>query len=211
MLFSHTGFGGGNYEGALYWLKDFGIIDVIIPFALIFTIMFAVLQKVKVFSDKKFNAVIAVCISLITVIPHVLHLYPNDYDVITILNSALPEVSLVAIAIVLFLILTGLMVGKQHGRFRVVRTVAPWVALGLILFIFSRAIFSYRVPEWLRFLDNPALGTTLVMILVSAVVIALVVGGKGTGTGTGSTTGSGLKSLIEFVKKADEDKEGEDD
>ena len=41
-------------------IKDIGFVDVLIPFALIFTVMFGVLDKVKVFKEKKFNAVIAI-------------------------------------------------------------------------------------------------------------------------------------------------------
>lgn len=176
----YSSYGGGDYQSAVYWLKDIGLVDVLIPFALIFTVMFGVLDKVKVFKEKKFNAVIAICIALLTVVPHVLNMYPPEYDIIVILMTALPEVSLVAIAIVLFLIMTGLLMGTQeHGKiWGVVETVAPWAALGLILFIFSRAIFAYRLPYWLENLFSPQLGTIIIMLIVAGLVVKLVVGDK---------------------------------
>ena len=58
---------------ALYQLEDFirameswGLTDVLLPFLLIFTVVFAVLQKTKLFGDDKrnFNVVIALVMGI---------------------------------------------------------------------------------------------------------------------------------------------------
>jgi len=72
---------------------------------LVFTIVFATLQKTKILGEdenkkprKNFNAVIALVMGLAVVIPHVIGSYPPDGDVVNIINNALPNVSVVLVA-----------------------------------------------------------------------------------------------------------------
>lgn len=48
-------------------LEDLGVVNVVIPFVIIFIILFAVFEKVKMFKDSKVNAVLAVIISFIAI------------------------------------------------------------------------------------------------------------------------------------------------
>ena len=52
-------------------LEDMGVSDVLLPFVLIFTIVFGVLQKTDIFGQNKknFNAIIALVVALSVVIP----------------------------------------------------------------------------------------------------------------------------------------------
>ena len=58
-----------NFMDAVESLEDIGFYEVALPFILIFTIVFAILQKVKIFgaSGKNFNAVIAVVLAFLVV------------------------------------------------------------------------------------------------------------------------------------------------
>lgn len=47
--------------------EDLGVVDVVIPFVIIFVILFAVFEKAKMFKDSKVNAVLAVVISFIAI------------------------------------------------------------------------------------------------------------------------------------------------
>ena len=120
-------------------LERIGFVDAVLPFLLIFTVMFAMLQKTKVLGDgkKNFNAIIAIIIGLLVVIPHVTHRYPADGDPVEILNNALPQVSLVIVAVIFLLILIG--VFGQESVF--LGLAAPgWVmfiSIGIILAIFG--------------------------------------------------------------------------
>ena len=42
-----------TFRGALEFFEDIGIYDVILPFLLIFTIVFAILEKTKVFGTEE--------------------------------------------------------------------------------------------------------------------------------------------------------------
>src|SRR3990172_7462533 len=96
-------------QDSFYRLQELGVFDVLLPFILIFTIVFAILQKVKIFgTDEKvrsYNAVIALVMGLAVVVPHVLDAYPPGGDIVVIMNQALPNVSIVVVAIVMALIL----------------------------------------------------------------------------------------------------------
>ena len=100
---------GSLVERFIEAMERQGFVDVVLPFLLIFTIMFAVLQKTQVLGEKKknFNVVIALVSSLLVVIPHVTNRYPVGSDPIIIINNAIPQVSLVLVAIVFLLILIG--------------------------------------------------------------------------------------------------------
>ena len=114
-------------EGFLKTLDAWGLTDVLLPFLLIFAVMFAILQKTKIFGDRRnTNTIVALVIGLLVVIPHVTGVYPTGYDVVEILNSALPSVSLVVIAVIMLLVLIGIFGGEAN----LFGMAAPtWVAL----------------------------------------------------------------------------------
>ncbi len=191
MLFQY--YGGYFFQDAVYWLEQLGIRDVILPFFLIFTILFAVLQKTGVFGAitktttdsagkktreydmakaKKINALVALFISLLTVVPHVTGTYPPDADVIVLLNNALPQVALLAIVVVLFIMLLALGTeGKDMS------SISSWVGgaaviiLGIIMY---RVIFSTGSPSWLSFLDSPGFWPVIVILLAIGLAFHLV-------------------------------------
>ena len=104
-------------QSALYSLESWGLTDVILPFVLIFTVIFAILQKAKIFGaeSKKYNVVFALAISLLVVIPHVTGTYPAGLDAVDIINQAIPSISVLAIAVIMFLVLAGIFFEPKGG------------------------------------------------------------------------------------------------
>jgi len=158
-------------------LEGFGLTDALLPFLLIFTLIFAILQKVKIFgADKKnINVIISLIMGLLVVIPHVTQSYPPGQDVVEIMNNAIPNVSIVVVAILMVLILIGVL-GKRVELGD--SSLSGWIAFIAFLavgFIFGRAAgwFTY-MPNWLRFLDDPETQALLVVLLVFGILIWLV-------------------------------------
>src|SRR3990172_1840746 len=91
-------------------LQNWGIVDVLLPFLLFFTIIFAILEKIKVLGEKskKFNVVVALVMALSVVIPHVAGLYPEGGDIVDIVNHAIPNVAVFFVALILLFLLVGL-------------------------------------------------------------------------------------------------------
>lgn len=162
-------------EGTFYQLQELGLFDVILPFLLVFVIVFAVLQKIKLFGSKeeskKFNVVIALVLGLAVVFPHVLGYYPPDRDIVNIINQALPNVSVVLVAILMGLLIIGLL-GK---RFELGEgSLSGWIALAafaIIIFIFGAAANWWQMPRWLDVLNNPDTVALVIVILAFAIII----------------------------------------
>jgi hypothetical protein len=164
-------------EGTFYQLEQMGVFDVILPFILVFTIVFAVLQKVKIFGEKSknFNTMISLVMGLAVIFPHVLGYYPPEQDIVLIINHALPNVSIVLVAILMALLIIGIL-GK---RFEIGGTpVSGWIAIGafvLIVYIFGSAATGWTMPAFLWVMEaNPDLIALILVILVFALIVYFI-------------------------------------
>ena len=164
MLFQYA---GGTFQDVFYYFQQWGIFDLLIPFILIFTILFAVLSKINLFgtAGKRFNAIIAVTISLLVVIPHVMGTYPPGADVIVIINNALPEVVLLIVAALMLLIVLGMIWGRWPEK-TAVSGVAAIVAAIILIGIFMSNIITVPVLSYM----DPQLQSLIVILVVFAIV-----------------------------------------
>ncbi|MBS3162972.1 hypothetical protein J4467_03525 [Candidatus Woesearchaeota archaeon] len=102
--------------GTIEFLQDFGFFDVILPFLLIFTITFGVLEKTKIFGVEKFkgeeipkkniNAMIAFVIAFFVL---------ATKQVVESIQVSIPLVALILVAIVCFLMLVGIFIGHNES------------------------------------------------------------------------------------------------
>ena len=115
-------------EGFFRTLERWGLTDVLLPFLLIFVIIFAVLQKTKILgeSKKNLNVVIAVIVGLLVVVPHITGRFPANADPVLIINNALPQFSIVIVAVIFLLILIGVF-GQDYVMLGV--TMPGWITL----------------------------------------------------------------------------------
>ncbi len=187
----------GIYE-AILRLQDVGALDIILPFLLFFTILFAALQKTKVLGEKskKFNIVVALVIALLIVIPHIVYDNRNPVDgrlggklaglpdVVEIVNNSLPSIAVWVVAILMLLLFIG--VGwKEEAKLGT----PPWLkwtffGVGIIIvgYIFgSSAGLFQSLPVPLRFLNDPINQATLLIIIVFGLIIAFIVSGDSEG------------------------------
>jgi hypothetical protein len=152
-------------------LESYGLTDALLPFLLIFTILFAMLQKTMILGagKKNYNTIVALSIAALAVIPHITGSYPHGYDLVLILNQALPNVSLIIVAVVMALLLIGLMGGE-----------AVWMGgslsggIALVAFLGIIYIFGGAAGWWNNIAFNwwdEDIITLVVVILVFAIVI----------------------------------------
>lgn len=174
----------GTFSQALVFLEQLGLLDALIPFALIFAVFYAILDQTEIFkAGRRINAVVALSVALLTVIPHVLGYYPPGADVVVILNRAAPEIALIAIALVLVLILTGLMSGTSGSNLTLFKDYAQWIALALVALVVYGAIAPPTwVPGFLALFTDPYLMSVLIILLVFGLVVWAVVGFSSDGT-----------------------------
>ena len=87
------------------FLRDFGLFDVVLPFLLVFAIVFAILEKTKILGQEEggapkrnINSIVSFVIALLVV---------STNKIVTALNEALPNIVLLVVILVSFLLLIG--------------------------------------------------------------------------------------------------------
>jgi len=160
-----------NLERWIGIAENYGLTDVVLPFLLIFVILFGTLQKVKIFKQKKFNIMISLVISLLVVIPHVTNKYPPGKDVIEIMNNALPAVSIVIVAIVMLFVLLGLFFGEQKF---VGASIGGWISLiciASIVWIFGSSAGWWSGWNSVRnFFGEDAVSLVIIIIVFGLII-----------------------------------------
>lgn len=170
-------------------LAAMGLLNVILPFLLFFTILFAILQKTKVLGvdendepRKQFNVVIALVMALMIVVPHVTMgdhsmqdaTLENGWpDPVVIINKSLPQISVIAVAIVMVMLLLGLVGGKAEFS----ESHTGWVAIiagAAVVGIFTLSWLD-RIPYWLEgFLDEGTIAIVLILLAFGLIIYFIV-------------------------------------
>jgi len=169
----------GMFQDAMIQLDNIGVLDVILPFILVFTIVFATLQKTKILGEdenkkprKNFNSIVALVMGLAVVIPHVIN--PQDNDVVNIINGALPNVSAVLVAVIMLLLIIGVFGSKVDIAGSSLSGWAVIFALVATIVIFANAANWVILPGWLSFLEDTQTQSLIIVILVFALIIWFV-------------------------------------
>ena len=173
---------------AIYF-QNYGVMDFLLPFVLVFTIVFAVMQKTKILGDKKnFNVIIALVLALIFVVPHITGTYPLGYDPVQVMNESLPSISLVAVASIMLLLLMGIF-GANFAAGAI-----PFIALLAILFvayIFGSALNLWRGPQDVFYWWTSQTTELLIIILVFGLIVYFITKEPNTTAGKGMLEGLG--------------------
>lgn len=131
----------GGFSQLAYYLEAYGFMDFLLPFLLVFTIIYAVLHRTRILGENKsYHVIVALVIALLFVVPHLIGYYPLGYDPVEAMNQALPSVALVAVAAVMLLVLMGIF-GTDFARL-----MAPIIAVLAIIFIVY--IFGASLGLW---------------------------------------------------------------
>ena len=136
---------------ALELLQDFGFFDVILPFLLVFTIIFGILEKTKIFGTenvggheypkKNLNAMVAFVIAFFVIAAK---------EIVASIQQSLPVVTLILIAIISFLMLVGTFAtGKEPFNFFEVFNL-KWQGPFAIVFIISVVMIFFQSFGWLE-------------------------------------------------------------
>ncbi len=161
-----------NFVDFVVWLDRVGVADVLLPFFLIFVIVFAILQKMKPFGNtnvKKYHIIIALVMGAAVVLPHIIGRGP---DVVPILNSALPNVSAIVIAIIMFLIILGAFGAKYDIAGVSMGGIVSIIAAIIIVYIFGAAAdWGWKIPQALSFLEDSETMTILIVLLIFGILI----------------------------------------
>ncbi len=159
------------------FLDRLGVYDIVLPFLLVFTIVFAIFEKTKIFGTeevggkpypkKNLNAMVAFVIAFLVI---------ASSRLVAIINESLANIVLLLLIIVMFLLL----IGAFHGEGEEVTLKGHWrttfmvVLLIGILLIFLNAIPMDSGQSFLAWLidyvyynlDSTAVGAIIFFIIV---------------------------------------------
>jgi hypothetical protein len=175
------------YRDVIFRLRDIGLLDVILPFMLVFVVIFAILQKTPILGTgdeaKKYNLIVALVIGLLVVVPHVIYggaagdgeltlttkggrHYP---DVVDIMNNSLPTIAIWIIAILAVMLLVGMF--DQKLRVSEFKTWIFWGAIIIVFYVFAVSANWFSAPGWLDWLHDRTNQAILLILLVFGLVI----------------------------------------
>lgn len=102
-----------NLVDSLQTLEQWGLYDIVLPFLLVFILVFAILERIQLFGpqSRKFSALIALVVGLLLVRGG------EQAYLVQLINTYLPNVSAVIVVFLGFLIILGLF-GVGAGAFR---------------------------------------------------------------------------------------------
>jgi len=162
-------------KGFMETLDNWGLTEALLPFLLIFTIIFAILQKTKILGEDKKNlsVIVAIVVGLLVVVPHATGRFPANADPVLIINDALPQVSIVLVAVIFLLILIGVF-GQDYVFLGV--TMPGWITL--ISFIIILLIFGGSAGWWQGDFGNTLenfFGTEGVAVFIMIVTFGIII------------------------------------
>jgi hypothetical protein len=142
-----------TFREIIYFFDKIGIYDVVLPFLLVFTIMYAILEKTKVlgteeiegvrYTRKNLNAMTAFAVSFLVV---------ASSKLVAIIANVSSQMVVLLLASVFFLLLVGTFYKEKEevaleGRWRAFFMIIMFVGL---LIIFLQAIPTKRGQPWLE-------------------------------------------------------------
>jgi hypothetical protein len=160
-------------------LGAFGFFDVILPFLLVFTITFGVLEKTNIFGPgkKNLNSMVAFAVGFLVV---------SATQITTAIQLSVPKVAFMLLILISFLLLVGSMLGPQKEGFNLLEHFGklgwPWVAIisVVILAIFLNSV-GWLEPITSFFnqnLGSPALSTTVFLVVMVTIILWITKGGN---------------------------------
>ena len=85
------------FEEIFIYMDSIGFVEVIAPFLIVFILIYAILEKTKIFEKKNVNIIIGIVMGLLVVVPHITGIGP---DVVPIIIVLIPSFALIIIAVV---------------------------------------------------------------------------------------------------------------
>lgn|SRR3989338_2319695 len=132
------------FRGMIGLLNRLGVYDVILPFLLVFTIIFAILEKTKIFglenglTKKNINAMVAFVIAFLVI---------ASTKLVGVINEVMANVVLLVILGVCFLLLVGVFFGDKEFT---LENFPTWTKLFMVLMFLGIVVIFLNALGWLQ-------------------------------------------------------------
>lgn len=170
---------------AIEFLQRFGVFDIVLPFLLVFAVVFGILEKTRILGEEKekgeeqgrprknLDAIVAFVLALLVV---------ASTKIVGVINEALPKVSLLVVVSLSFLISIGIFMKPGNTFYE--RLGNKWLTfLMVVMFIAIILIFLSVIPananeSWLEYAFNYTVNywdETVVSSIVLFIVIIFAI------------------------------------
>src|SRR3989338_3071230 len=136
-----------TFRNAIEFFVDLGVYDIILPFLLVFTIMFAVLEKTKIlgiekigdkeYTKKNLNAMIAFVVALLVV---------ASTQLVRIINEVMANAVLLIVLAISFLLLVGVLYTDKQFSLED----SPWAKFFTVIMFVGIVIIFLNALGWLQ-------------------------------------------------------------
>ena len=137
------------FRGIIGFLDKIGVYDIVLPFLLVFTIMFAILEKTKVLgiekvegkelTKKNLNSMVAFVVAFLVI---------ASTQLVATINKVMADIVLLVILGVSFLLLVGVFFGSEEIK---LDKFPKWKAFLMILMFIGIVIIFLNALDWLKF------------------------------------------------------------
>lgn len=164
MLTQYPMFYGPLDQMVMQW-SQIGVFTVLLPFVLVFAVVFAILEKIDLLKNRGVHTIIALAIAFFTIS----NPYVTSFFVPLFSNLGLGVAILITLVILL-----GLAINPEGGTWRTIFTI---VGIGLFIVILARAkIFDYL--NVFGYCDAYCQSVTVFIIIVAMAVFTALFFGK---------------------------------
>jgi len=165
------------FRGVIDFFGELGIYDVVLPFLLVFAIVFAILEKTKVlgteeiegknYTKKNINAIVAFVVAFFVV---------ASTKLVKAINESLASIVLLLLLFVFFLALVGVFFKEEGGVFLEEggwRTFFMVIAFVIIVLIFLNAL-DWLSPFWNYLKGNWGMEWVASLILLIVIIVFMI-------------------------------------
>ena len=184
------------FEDAARTLAEWGVLDVILPFLFIFTILYALFLKTGLLGadeNKKYAVVLSIAIAATVIIPHAVPALrggPGELriggtvfpDLVFIINNSIPSIAIWIVGILMVMMITGVFTEKSWSPLGFTGSgFVAILAIALVVYLFGSAAGYFRQPpHWLQPMLTGQNAAALIVLLVFALIVKYVITDKKT-------------------------------
>ena len=138
------------FRGVIIFMEKIGVYDVILPFLLVFTIFFAILEKTKILGTEKvggetitkknLNAIVSFVVSFLVI---------ASTKLVSIINETMANVVLLLILAISFMLLVGVFFGSKEFT---LESYPGWTKVFMVLMFLGVVAIFLNALDWLQYI-----------------------------------------------------------
>ncbi len=160
--------------GTIGFMTDLGVYDVILPFLLVFAIVFAILEKTKIFGVEKVDGQTITRKNINAMVGFVMAFFViGSSKLVGLINTVASQVFLLLLLVILFLMLAGIM--QKEGEYELnekwKKTLLPVLFLVIVLIFLNALGWLKDVYDFLsKYWNSEGVTSIILLLLVAAFV-----------------------------------------